>query len=235
MDHPVPDPPELGEQNGLAYALFVPPGAPPRGGVVILHGAGSSKESHFDFARACRAQGLAALSYDARGHGSSDGKWGSGVLDDVRVMSDELRRHAPVVALRGTSMGGFCAIHAAARDPEVFAVVAVCPAPEEGLARSLRSGSLPDFAVDVEGALRWLDTLDLRAAAQELAGRCFLLLMHAEGDEQVPYTVSAELHERAGDPKRLMLMPGGHHRSLQHDPEMQSASIQWIERALRAL
>ena len=55
MEHPVPAPPELGELDGLAYALFLPDGEP-RAGVVILHGAGSAKESHFDFARGCRAK-----------------------------------------------------------------------------------------------------------------------------------------------------------------------------------
>lgn len=232
MEHPVPEPPELREENGLAYALFMPAGTP-AAGVVILHGAGSAKESHFDFARACRTNGLAALAFDARGHGSSDGEWGPSAFDDVRAMSDVLRRHAPRVALRGTSLGGFTAIHAAARDESVFAVVAICPAPEDMLARSLRSGSLPEFRADVEGSARWLAEVDSGAAAESLAGRCALMLMHAEGDEQVPYTVSAALHERAGKPKRLLLMPGGHHRSLQHDEEMQAVSIRFVERALR--
>jgi fermentation-respiration switch protein FrsA (DUF1100 family) len=57
--------------------------------------------------------------------------------------------------------------------------------------------------------------------------------MHAKGDEQVPYTVSEELHEAAGEPKRLLLVPGGHHRSLQHDMEIQAASLRFIEDAVR--
>ena len=55
-----------------------------------------------------------------------------------------------------------------------------------------------------------------------------LLLLHAEGDEQIPYTVSQELFEAAHDPKRLLLLPGGHHRSLQHDLELQAVSRRWI-------
>nr|MBA3617805.1 hypothetical protein [Rubrobacteraceae bacterium] len=66
--HSVPDPPELGTRDGLAYALFLPEETP-SAGILILHGAGGAKESHFGFARAARAQGLAALAYDARGHG----------------------------------------------------------------------------------------------------------------------------------------------------------------------
>ena len=69
---PVPDPPELGTRDGLSYALFLPEGTP-TAGILILHGAGSAKESHFGFARSAHAQGLAALAYDARGHVSSTG------------------------------------------------------------------------------------------------------------------------------------------------------------------
>ena len=61
------DPPdELGMRDGLAYALYVPPGEA-RGGIVILHGAGSCKESHYDYARHARTLGLAAVAFDLRG------------------------------------------------------------------------------------------------------------------------------------------------------------------------
>jgi fermentation-respiration switch protein FrsA (DUF1100 family) len=59
--------------------------------------------------------------------------------------------------------------------------------------------------------------------------------MHAQGDEQVPAAVSQELYELAGRPKRLLLLPGGHHRSLQHDGEMQAESIRFIDRAVRGV
>src|SRR3954453_10756041 len=106
MKHPPPGRPELGIQDGLSYALFLPDGEP-SAGVVILHGAGSAKESHFDFARMCRDSGVAALCFDARGHGASEGDFGPGAIDDVLAMCDLMREHAPRVALRGSSMGGF--------------------------------------------------------------------------------------------------------------------------------
>src|SRR5918996_6255076 len=115
MQQPTPDPPELGSQDGLSYALFLPEGEP-RAGVVILHGAGSAKESHFDFARGCRADGIAALAYDARGHGRSEGRFGPGAVDDALAMVALLRERVDRVALRGSSMDKFQAIHAAARD-----------------------------------------------------------------------------------------------------------------------
>ncbi|MEA2420294.1 MAG: uncharacterized protein QOE60_2500 [Thermoleophilaceae bacterium] len=227
MEHPVPAPPQLGELDGLAYALFLPDGEP-RAGVVILHGAGSAKESHFDFARGCRADGIAALAYDARGHGRSEGEFGPGAIDDALAMVELLRGHTSQVALRGSSMGGFQAIHAGARDPSLCAVVAICPAPDDLLLRSLRSGEEMRFRCDVPATERWLATLDVYTAVGELGAQTALLLMHARGDEQIPWTVSEELHAAAHEPKRLLVLPGGHHRSLQHDLELQAVSRRFI-------
>src|SRR4051812_29861896 len=145
---PTPEPPELGERGGLSYALFVPD-EEPRAGIVICHGAGSAKESHFDFGRAVRGAGMAALAFDARGHGRSDGEFGPTAFADVLAMVDVLREHTPNVALRGSSMGGFQALHAAAiAEPPVAAVVAICPAPEDLLLRGVRSGRLVGFRMD---------------------------------------------------------------------------------------
>jgi uncharacterized protein len=232
MRHPTPTPPELGVHDGLAFALFLPEGDPVAG-VVILHGSGSAKESHFDFARGCRADGIAALAYDARGHGASDGSFGPGAIDDALAMVELLRAHAPRVALRGSSMGGFEAIHAGARDPAVCAVVAICPSPEAGLLRFLRSGQELPFRCDAEACGPWLESLDLFDAAAQLGPETALLLLHARGDEQVPYAVSEQLYEAAVEPKRLLLLPGGHHRSVQHDLELQAVSRKFIRNAAR--
>jgi alpha-beta hydrolase superfamily lysophospholipase len=231
MKHAPPAPPELGTHDGLSYALFLPDDEP-RTGVVVLHGAGSAKESHFDFARGCRDEGMAALAYDARGHGRSSGAFGPGAIEDVLAMAELLREHAPTVALRGSSLGGFQAIHAAARaDPPLCAVVAICPVPEDMLLRGLRSGELLRFECDVPATEMWLESTDLYESASRLGPRTALLLLHARGDEQIPYTVSEELYARAVEPKRLLLLPGGHHRSLQHDLELQGASRRFIRSA----
>src|SRR3954471_74673 len=191
---PTPEPPQLGEHDGLAYALFLPD-EQPSAGFVVCHGAGSAKESHFDFGRACRGAGLAALAFDARGHGRSHGEFGPTAFADVLEMVDLMREHTPKVALRGSSMGGFQALHAAAiADPPVVAVVAICPAPEEMLLRGIRRERFIEFRYDREQIEPWLESLDIRRAIGSLAGRTALLFMHAHGDEQVPYTVSEDLY-----------------------------------------
>jgi uncharacterized protein len=234
MKHETPAPPELGSRHGLSYALFLPEGEPAVG-VVQLHGAGSAKENHFGFGRLARDNGIAAVCLDSRGHGRSKGAFGPGAVDDVLAICDLMREYAPAVAIRGSSMGGFLAIQAAARDPSLAAVVALCPAPEEILLPGIRSGELSDFACDLGPTELWLESLDTYEAVGRLGAGTALQLLHARGDEQVPYTVSERLHAAAHEPKQLLLLPGGHHRSLQHDLELQSLSLRFIDRAAAAL
>ncbi|HWH45158.1 MAG TPA: alpha/beta fold hydrolase [Thermoleophilaceae bacterium] len=231
MEHPTPAPPALGRLDGLAYALFTPD-EPASAGIVVIHGAGSSKESHFDFARVARANGMAALCFDARGHGESDGAFGPGVIDDVLAMCALMREHAPAVAIRGSSLGGFQALHAGARDPGVAAVVALCPATEDVLLRLMRSDEAERFRIDRPACEEWLRGSDVFGAVARLSPRTALLLMHAQGDERIPYTVSEELHAAAGEPKRLLVIPGGHHRSIQHDLELQNVAVGFVRRAV---
>lgn len=204
--------------------------------MVILHGAGSAKENHADFARLCAASGWAALSYDQRGHGESRDDMSPQAVDDVGRMATMLAERDDVrsrrICVRGSSMGGFLAIHAAATSPALAGVIAVCPATEEGLRRGLRDGEL-EMRADAEALDAWLAEHDVAEAASLLAGRP-LMLLHARGDERVPYTSSETIFARAGEPKRLLLLPGGHHRSIQHDAELQAVSLRWLERALDA-
>jgi uncharacterized protein len=228
-------PTEIGIQDGLSYSLWVPEQTAVRGGVVILHGAGSCKENHHDFARASLAAGLAALVFDQRGHGASEGSMDGGVLEDVAAMAALLRSSTgapqqPVV-LRGSSMGGYLAIVAA---PVVRArgVVAICPASAESLRRGLVAGAF-EFRADIDELAAFLSRheLDETVASTEIP----ILLLHAEGDERVPVAHSRELASRLRSSEgRLVTVPGGHHRSVQHDAELSGLSLRWIARVLDA-
>src|SRR5215217_1714416 len=227
MRYETPAPPaELGEVDGLAYSLWLPEGDP-WGGVVILHGAGSCKESHHDFARAARAAGLSAVCFDQRGHGASPGRLDGRVLDDVATIA-RLLGDVPL-ALRGSSMGGYLAMLAAER-AAARAVVAICPASADGLWRALRGGEL-DLPADVPSVEAFLAEHPLDAAVERLPVP--LLLLHAEGDERVPVAHSRELARLAPDPRsRLVVVPGGHHRSVQHDAELQGHALRWLRRVI---
>lgn len=247
MEHPPPRRPDReASEDGLAYTIWLPDSigaedtrgrssrplpAPPWPGVVVLHGAGSCKENHADFARLAAAEGWAALVFDQRGHGSSAGEMGPSAFADVTTMARVLATTSGVdasrVALRGSSMGGFVAIHAAARETAIAGVIAICPAGARYLARGLRRGELEMRVGDPVATELWLAESDLGAAVERLDGRP-ILLMHAEGDEQIPAYESEELFERASEPRRLLLVPGGDHRSLQHDAELQALGLGWL-------
>lgn len=229
-------PAEVGKHDGLAYSLWMPPPSKPSpsAGVLIIHGADSSKENHYDFARAVVALGLGAIALDLRGHGDSPGPMDDRVLDDIAVIASLLRTavgdpDAPI-ALRGSSMGGYLAI-VAAEPVRASGVVAICPASADGLRSGLSSGRL-QFDADLDSLTPWFDANQLEPIVARLAAP--VLLMHAEGDEQVPVEHSRELAKATGSPdSRLIVVPGGHHRSIQHDEELQAVSLRFIERAVR--
>jgi pimeloyl-ACP methyl ester carboxylesterase len=225
MRYETPSPPaELGTADGLAYSLWLPEGDP-WAGIVILHGAGSAKENHHDFARAARSAGLAAICFDQRGHGETGGALDGRVLEDVATVAAKLG-DVPL-AVRGSSMGGYLAILAAEK-LDARAAVAICPASADGLARGLRNREFA-FDADVPSLDAFLGEHPLDAAVERLDVP--LLLLHAEGDERVPVAHSRELARRARHAD-LVVVPGGHHRSVQHDAELQGHALRWLRKVI---
>jgi uncharacterized protein len=199
---------------------------------VILHGAGSCKESHHDYARVVLAAGFGAICFDQRGHGASGGRLDGRALDDIVGMAGVLRAavgESLPIALRGSSMGG-CFALLAAGSVGAAAVVAICPARPAGLARAVEAGTL-GFDADVPSLSALLDGYDLYDVVAALDVP--VLLLHADGDEQVPVEHSRELADHFALPEsRLITVPGGHHRSVQHDDELQAVSLKFIERTI---
>jgi fermentation-respiration switch protein FrsA (DUF1100 family) len=237
MERSPAGPDREGRQAGLAYALWLPQDSPPWPGVAIVHGAGSRKENHADFARLATASGWAALTFDLPGHGDSDAAMSGAAVEDVIAMARLLGSQEGVdpgrVVVRGSSLGGFLAISAAAASAQIAGVIAICPASQEHLAGGLRRGRFEMRVDDPLGLEAWLLAHDIGEAVEQIAPRP-LVLMHAEGDTQIPSDLSEELHERAGDPRRLVIVPGGAHTTVQHDPELQGEALRWIERELAA-
>jgi uncharacterized protein len=246
MEHSSPQPPsESGSIGGIAYHLWLPPGNEPAPAVIVFHGAGSQKENHADYARAALAHGFVALTFDNRGHGETEGSLGPGVVADLQKLARFVAERPEVdgarVAVRGSSMGGLLAIHMAAASDAVAAVVAICPASERMLLASVRpvaEGKRPPpgsyleaMRIDAPALVAWLEEHEVGDAVEHLGAKP-LLLIHAKGDEQVPYQHSEELYARAAEPKRLLLLEGGDHRSAQHDAEIQGESLRWLTRAM---
>ena len=227
--------------DGLAYALWLPDDPPTNElwpGVVIVHGAGSRKENHADFARLATAGGWAALTFDLPGHGDSERPMSGAAVEDVigdgpparfagrrrpgsrrgqGIQPRRLPRHSRGRGLRGDRRGH--------RD------LPGGPGPS-------RQRTASRAASRCESATRsrleaWLLAQDIGDAVELIAPRP-LILMHAEGDTQIPSDHSEELYERAGEPRKLIIVPGGAHTTVQHDPELQATALRWLERELAA-
>jgi alpha-beta hydrolase superfamily lysophospholipase len=122
-----------GDGKETSGAFFLPPGRPPRAGVVVVHGYGGDFASGVagHLAPALAERGFAALATNLRDHGSGpkttlfeEGRW------DVLAAVDELtRRGVEPVAVAAHSLGTNTVLHFAAdaRDPRLRALVLVAP------------------------------------------------------------------------------------------------------------
>ena len=116
----------------LAGTLVLPAGPGPHPAVVLVHGSGDGpREPLRRFADRFAADGLAALVYDKRGSGRSQGSWVRASLDDLAadaLAGVRLLRSRPEVDGRrvgawAISQGGWVLSRAAAVEPEAFAFV----------------------------------------------------------------------------------------------------------------
>lgn len=212
---------------------------PPYPAVIIGPGFGSRKENHADFASLLTEHGFTALVLDWRGHGESRGRLDGDTLNDVGAaiafLSQRPEVDAERLAMRGSSMGGYYAIHAGATYPQFRAVVAICAGPEELLLRDITTGRLDEalrehtlnVRLDKSSFVESLRQRDIYAAAAAISPRA-VFFIHAKGDEIVPYTYSRQLYAAAREPKRLLVLEDGSHTSAQHDPAVQLAVIEWL-------
>jgi pimeloyl-ACP methyl ester carboxylesterase len=221
----------------LAGLLFLPRGAA-AGAVLVCHGAGSSKENHAAFAAYAAGRGLAALAFDFRGHGESAGAGDDAMDHDVVACARRLLAEsgAPWVAARGSSMGGYLALHAAAGGAGLFSsVVAICPADEATMLGGL--DELDDMVARGDPDADAYGRFDGRAMRRFFAGNDLVrrvagiggvLLVHCRDDDVVPFTHSKRLLAALAEPKRLMALPSGGHGGAQHDRRVHEASVDWI-------
>jgi uncharacterized protein len=108
--------------------------------------------------------------------------------------------------------------------------VAICPASADHLARGLAEERFA-FRADPAPLQAFLAEHPLDAVVPDRGAE--LLLLHAEGDASVPIAHSRELAGLANPGRsRFVEVPGGDHRSIQHDPELQALTLRFLAGAL---
>jgi pimeloyl-ACP methyl ester carboxylesterase len=205
---------------------------PPENGatILLLHGAGNSRESARDHASLLRSHGFGVLALDLRGHGESGGRTnrlGWAGTGDVLAAIQFIREQTPVGPLGGLglSMGGEVLLGATSICPEIQAMVvegATFRSAGEMAALPVKGGLFRTFPVQVRDAVVRLLTsqapptplMDAMAAAPATR---FLLI--AAGDEGSEIAFNRRFAAKVGGRAGLWVVEGsGHTRGLEIAP-----------------
>jgi uncharacterized protein len=209
--------------------------------IVIVHGFTASADCpHVEaLAGHLHAEGLDVLTYDARGHGSSDGEstLGDHEQHDVAAAVALAREHAERVVLVGASMGAIAAARHAATDPELGGVVLVsCPArwrvPRSmrgvlaaAMTRTRPGRRLVARLAGVRVAAKWTNPappLSLVAALEVPVA-----IVHGTDDRFISRRDAAELYRAAVSPRRLTIVPGMGHAFGPHAITPVRQAVEW--------
>jgi pimeloyl-ACP methyl ester carboxylesterase len=245
----------VGPPDALLSAWVLEPPSVPRGTVIVLHGIRLDKRSMLPAATEIANAGFRSLLVDLRGHGRSSGEHLTyGLLEsrDISQLLDVLERRGTKlgpVGVHGYSYGAATAIHLAANDPRIRAVVAVssfaslrvavrdylrCYLPE--LSPAVPESWL-DAAIDLGGQMAAFDpdaAAPVRAAERS---RAPLLVLHGASDTQVPPHHAQLLAQATQGRATTLLLPGQTHASMLADEKnaVIGAALRWFDRELTAV
>jgi hypothetical protein len=221
--------------GALALVLHLPE-RPGSACVVACHGLGASKDSeaYLRLGEELTGTGLALARFDFRGCGESSGVEAETTIashiEDVETMLVFLAAHRRLdgrFGLLGSSLGGFVALHVAARRPGLPIVTWNAPA------------SLTELANDDLEEGRGLGVpfaLEYATGRYALAppGVPMHLVVHGEADEVVGLAHGVSLHEVAAEPCGLVLIGAGDHRLTDpaHREQAVAESRRWLGRFL---
>jgi fermentation-respiration switch protein FrsA (DUF1100 family) len=189
----------------------------------------------------CR-HGFAILIFNFRGSGASGGNFDIlGWSRDLKAVIDYLCALAEVdrsrLCLLGFSAGAAVSLYVAAQEGRVSSVAAcACPAEFTRLGepqfsidhyRSIGAIKDSDFPPSTE---EWLNGFRLVKPIDYVA-KIFprpLLLVHGSKDETVPLADAHRLYDRAGEPKKLVIVDGAGHR-LRQNKEAMAIVLDWLK------
>jgi uncharacterized protein len=214
--------------DGVELATrFWPSRGEPRAMVILVHGLSSSKDHPHVVALAerIRARSLDVLSYDARGHGESEGLCTLGDLErnDVAAAVASARRSHRRVALVGASMGAIAVMAYAATDPELAGVVVVSSPADWRIPFRIRAlitvilarTNLGRFVAERHTHVRiypqWNPTEPPRSVAKRVASTVPLAIVHGRNDRLIPFNFSLGVSSSELPDAHAVVVPGMGH------------------------
>ncbi len=217
----------LRADDGTALnAWFFPAQGPARATVLFLHGNAENISTHFASIAWMPAEGFNVLALDYRGYGASAGSPSlRGMQLDIDAAMRALLARPDVDARRivvfGQSLGGALAIHYAAHGAYRVNIRALVADSAFSDYREITREKLAGFFLT--WPFQWLPWLTVDndyspAASVRAISPMPLLLIHGERDLIVPPHHSRLLHELAGEPKELWIVPeAGHIQALRSE------------------
>ncbi len=213
------------------HGWWIPRDGSRRPALVLVHGWGRNAERMLPYVGMLGDSGYHLLAFDARNHGLSDRDAPASMKkfsEDIRSAVDFLSTRPEVdpdrVGVLGLSVGGSAAIHAAAHDPRLRAVVTVgaFANPRDsmlavGFGKFWLAPAMPLTLRFVEWRIgaRFADLAPERQI-RRVAGR--LLLVHGEDDAIVPVENLERLRAGAGRRAETWRIPGRGHSDPHLEP-----------------
>lgn len=204
--------------------------------VMLVHGWGGVGGQLATFVPALLAQGYAVSTFDAPGHGASDGRESS-LLHFADAMIAVHQSFGPTQAIVAHSLGAAATTLAITRGLDAQTAVFLGPPahPREWTEIFARRFGLTDTAIDrmrhrAERDLEFCwDDIDTTTLARRL--RVPLLIVHDVGDDEVPIAQGRELAE-AWPGAQFIATSGLGHRRILSDPDVIDRSVSFLAASL---
>jgi alpha-beta hydrolase superfamily lysophospholipase len=203
------------------------------------HGFTSDQNSpkQIEFARRCNTLGIGWFRFDHRGCGASDGDFIhvtslEGRCRDLIKAAEIIRNRKDTgdgIGLFGSSFGGAVCI-ASAHSIGVCPIITLAALIQSdsvicALEKAGRSDEVPHlfkqekFQFDISHMLPALH---------------HVLIFHGESDMVVPVSQAKEIYHKSGEPKKLILHPGGDHAmsNPNHQKTFYQISMEWLQKYL---
>jgi pimeloyl-ACP methyl ester carboxylesterase len=237
----------------LDYRAPPRPPQPPRGTVILLHGWSVEALTNLHWALALAERGYRSVLLDLRNHGRSGrgaSGWGMREAQDVAALVahlDAQRRVTEPLTVLGVSLGAVSAMHYAAAEPRVRALVALEPFANaadavKSSARGLANESVwwfvdeadLDRAIDRAGRSLGIDlrTLDTRALLARV-GVCAVVL-HGQRDRLIPVDATRDLGRGQPNVQRYELPWDGHFSTPARLDILADPVAAWLDAAAQA-